>query len=652
MTPLDPFIALVCYASVVCGALPLYPWLAPLPRIALIAGLATGIWQSVRGAWPVKTWTLNVVAVPVILYYLGQFSRANPVQPVVSMLAVMLSLRLVAEKSVRHYTQILMLSLFCLASSSLFDLSPRFLVYLIIMLVLIAVSLVLLTFYEQDRRMRLSRPELARIAAVGLLLPLVSLPLMLMLFPVLPRTQIPLWDLSGFLASRITGMSDKVEPGLSSATNLSPRVVFRAQMTERPQRDLYWRAVVFNRFDGTRWARDGAVPPEHQLYGLNRITLWMYPEPLMSRYLVTFDATAQINASRVRPSRDGVYESLWSGAKRRSYQLESIPSGVIPVAGGIDRAYYLRLPESIPERILQRADGIRRRGATGESRLQLLERFFRNGDYTYSQKGMPTGPHALERFLFQSKQGNCEFFASSFALLARSAGLPARVVGGYLGGEYNEVGSYYLVRESMAHVWVEVYLEGRGWLRVDPSSFARNAGEIWGGEPRRSLLLRLRMALDSLDHAWNRSVIGYDFERQVDVASGMFRRLRSFSPRRFIHSAGMLMVIVLAGIVAVMAVVQRRLLLWPSREKRLLRSFYRRLERDFGLHPWSGGQGLFELAEQSGNRNVLEFVEIFAGALYRDRKLTGNEYGRLKKMLRSGFGRRSQGLLPGGRTPS
>jgi transglutaminase-like putative cysteine protease len=558
----------------------------------------------------------------------------NVVQPVVSILAVMLAVRLLGEKSPRHHLQIFVLSLFCLASSSLFDLSPRFLLYLALLLFMVAVSLVLLTFQVHGGRMKIARGDLGPVLAAGLLMPLLSLPLMILLFPLLPRTPFPLWNVFGAPAVRTSGLADRVEPGGSSAVGESQALVFRAEMPRQPQQQLYWRGTVFNRFDGTRWIRD-RVPPETILYGQPRVSQVVFPEPGPSRFLVALDAPDSIAVPRAGRSADGVFE-LPAGSRRKSYAAESYSEGTLPVAGRIDRRAYLQLPPDIPERIKVLADDIRSRGTSDRHRLELLERHFRTSGYRYTLRDLPTGDHALERFLFETRQGHCEFFASAFAVVLRGAGVPSRLVGGYLGGEYNGLGGYYLVSERMAHVWVEAFVEGR-WLRVDPSSYAGNAGSVWGGRPQRSLAMRLRLAIDSLDHAWNRSVITYDFERQADVARTAGRRLQGLDAGRVLKALPWPHVLpATLAIVAMIAVIRRRLL--PTPAERLLRRFYRRVERDCGVGGAPGKLGLFELADRTGNARVRAFVDIYAGALYHDRPLSREEYARLKRMLREGFG--------------
>jgi len=636
MAAISSLTAVLSYAIALCGIVPLFPWLTTAPRTALAAGLLAGIWQDRRGAWPVKNWQFNLAVVPVFLYYAFQFSRSNPVQPMVSILAIMLAVRLCGEKNVRHYLQIAALSLFCLASSSLFDLSPIFLLYLTLLLLLVAVSLVLLTFHSLDSRMILPRAHLHKVLAVGVLMPLASLPLLVIFFPILPRTQIPLWNIMAAPAARPSGFSDKVEPGTNSAVGESRTISFRAEMPRQPQQQLYWRGTVFNRMDGHRWVRDTAVPQEHLLYKGIRITQTIYPEPGTSRALFSLDAPAVIALPRSLSTADGVFEYPVPITRRLGYRADSVTSGSLATAKGINRAFYLRLPNHIPERIRRLGGDMRRRGGNDTRTLELLEQHFRNGNYRYSRRDLPTGEHALEEFLFEKKQGHCEFFASAFALLLRTAGVPARLVGGYLGGDYNELGGYYLVSDDMAHAWVEVYIDGRGWLRVDPSSFARNADEVWGGQKRRSPAMKLRLFLDSLDHTWNRTIVTYDFGQQVEIARSAGNQLQKLEVGKAAKAALPYLPLPVA-LIAALVVIARRPWRYTSRNERLLRRFYRLIERDYGIRVQPGRLGLFEIAGRTGSDTAREFASIYAGAVYRDRKLTTHELARLRRILKNGF---------------
>lgn len=626
--------AVLTYVIALCGVIPLFPWLTTAPRLILVLAFLSGIWQDRRGSWQIKPWMQNCVIIPVFVYYAVQFSRSNPIQPVVSLLAIMLAVRLSGEKTVRHSLQIQALSLFCLASSSLFDLSPLFLVYLGLMLLLVAVTLVLLTFQDQQGTLPVSRPELRRILLAGALMPLLSLPLLLFFFPILPRTQMPLWNFLAAPTVRTSGFSDKVEPGVQASVGESKTLAFRAEMLRQPQQQLYWRGAVFNRLQGQRWMRIDAVPGEQPLFGGQQVEQTIYAEPSVSRVLITLDRPASIALPRQKRSPDGVFEYSGSAGKRLTYTVKSEPSGSIAVSRPINRPFYLHLPDTLPQKVTALADDIRRRGTNDRQRLELLEAYFRNGGYRYSLRGLPTGERALEQFLFESKQGHCEFFASSFAVLLRAAGVPCRLVGGYVGGEYNQLGGYYLVTEDLAHVWVEVLIEDT-WLRIDPSSFAINAGEVWGGEKTRPLTLRLRLALDYFNYQWNRSVITYDFEQQLEYARRAGKQLQGFDPARALRVSAPY--IGLTVICAGLFFAAQRKFFFRRREERILRRFMRRIEHEYSVDTQGGQIGLFEISERVGNVRVREFVGIYAGALYRDRRLTDQEYVRLRCLLRDGL---------------
>jgi len=640
MVAIKSLTVLCTYVIGLCGMLPLLPWLTTFPRAVLAVGLISGIWQDRRGSWGVKPWMQNIAVVPVFLYYALQFSRANPVDPVVSVLAIMLAVRLSGEKTVRHSLQIYALSMFCLASSSLFDLNPIFLVYLGILLFMAALALELLTFQNQDHDMTVSMPDLKRILFSGLLMPVMAVPLLLIFFPVMPRTQLPLWHFLSQPATRTTGYSDTVEPGSQSSISVSRTLAFRAEMQRLSQGQPYWRGTVFNRTDGNRWTRVHQIPSEQAEFAGQTTRQVIYPEPSGIRTLIALDRPTELSLQRVTRSPDGVFELSRFGGGRLNYAADSQANGVTALRNSINRLFYLQLPDQLPSRVKILAAEIVRSGESDRSKVEFLENYFRAGGYRYSTSDLATGDRALEQFLFEKKQGHCEFFASSFALLLRAAGVPSRLVGGYLGGEYNEFGGYYLVSDDKAHVWVEAYFEGSGWERIDPSSFATNAGELWTAPTSQGLMQRLSLLLDSINYAWNRSVISYDFEQQMTIARSVGSRLQGISPEKLFRS----FVQYLAGglLVAGLLLSARRASLFRSREQRILHRFLRKVGHEFGMSPLEGGAGLFEIAAASGNGHVSAFVAIYAGAVYHDRRLTDDEYLQLRKILRDMKGAKSK----------
>ncbi len=631
MVAIRTLATLLTYVIGLCGMIPLFPWLTTFPRAILVVGLISGLWQDRRGSWQLKPWIQNVAIVPVFFYYALQFSRTNPAEPVISVLAIMLAVRLSGEKTVRHSLQIYALSMFCLASSSLFDLSPVFLIYLGVLLCTVAVALVLLTFQNQDSTMTVSRPDLKRILISGMLMPVLAVPLLLIFFPIMPRTQLPLWNFLNPPITRTTGYSDAVEPGSQSSITESRTLAFRAEMSRLEQSQLYWRGTVFNRTDGNKWTRVSQIPAELTEFTGQTVRQVIYPEPSSIRTLIALDRPTVLSLQRVTRSPDGVFELSRFGGGRLSYTADSQPNGLTAQRNSINRLFYVQLPDRLPARVKALAAEIVRTGEDDRTRVELLENYFRTGGYRYSTRDLVTGDRALEQFLFEKKQGHCEFFASSFALLLRVAGVPCRLVGGYLGGEYNQLGGYYLVSDDKAHVWVEAFIEGSGWVRIDPSSFAANAGEVWKTPGSRGLILRISQTIDSLNHSWNRSVITYDFERQITIARSVGSRLQGFSPSEILRSS--VPYVAISLLFAGLLFAAGRASLFRSREQRIINKFLLAVERECGISVSQGGMGLFEIVSSADNCHVSEFVAIYAGAIYHDRKLNDDEYLHLQQIL-------------------
>ena len=623
--------SILCFLIALAGVIPIFAWLENFPRLVLAAGLILGVLQEFKGRWYLKNWQFNLTLVPVFIWYALQYSNRNPIQPVVSVLVIMLAARLCGEKSIRNLMQINLLALFCLASRSLFELNPLFLVWLALLLLLVPVSLVVLTFHAQDQAMTFSRKEVHRVVLTALLITLLTVPAMALLFPILPRTALPLWTFLNPTVSGSTGMSDKVEPGVVSSVSETRVPVFRAEMA-RQTTPPYWRGTVFNTLKGGRWTRTAAVPDESSTPAGKPVIQTIYPEPSASKNLIGFDAPAEIRLPFVRMSPDLVFDYQRGLGRRVGYVVRSGSDGLLRTSKAINRSFYLGVPEETSPLIRELGERIKKTGTTDQKRLELVEQHFLNGGYRYSREGLPTGKDAIQQFLFVSKQGHCEFFASACALLLRASGVPARLVGGYLGGEYNEVGGYYLVSQDMAHVWVEVYIAGKGWVRTDPSRFATNAGAVWNMQRKLTLAARLRLLVDALDYRWNRNIVTYDFESQVSQLRSAGNRLQRMEQMIRARWKGSLTVF--AGVTVLVLLFKLRLHRFRySREEQLLRRFRQVLKTKYGSDLVTDDKGLFELAAATDDALVQQFVAIYAAAVYQDKPLDQHEIRLLRKLL-------------------
>jgi hypothetical protein len=617
------------YAACLFGVLPLYIFLELPAQILFPAALLTGFICDRRQSYFFAGLPVTLLTLLPFVFYGLRLSLANVVEPVVNLLVLLLSVRMVTEKLPRNYLQIFVLAIFALAGSSLLTLNMLFLPLLVLLVVSVTVGLVLLTFHASDQQLRLPVNRLRHLFAAGLVLPAGSLLLMLVFFVILPRTQYPLWNFLNPGSTAVSGFSEKVRPGAFVRNARSSAPVFRVESEPLGVQDLYWRGIVLNVVEGSSWRR---VPPPEQemsrLSGGRQIEQVVYPEARDDGYLFGLDPVEQVSGLRVRSSADIVYRQSRSLKKAGSYRTVGRLGGQLK-AQRVDRDFYLQLPADISSRLRATAMELAKGADEAAGRIAHTEDFFRRQELVYSTSDLPVSDRPLEEFLYQNKRGYCEFFASSFALLLRLEGVPARLVGGYLGGHRNDLAGYYSITEDMAHVWVEA-LDGDVWRRIDPSRLAVNAASASFAGRGNPLSWRRRV-FDAADYYWTRAVISYDLSKQLALARGATFKLRDISFGRGLFRTAGWLVGGVGGLLAVVWLV--RLWIVPV-EQRLLRRFLRILKQRLNGEPIPDNVGLKTLADRTGDPRFLEFAAIYGGAVYRDRTLRSAERARLRYLLR------------------
>jgi protein-glutamine gamma-glutamyltransferase len=629
MVRISTVLNVLTWGIALLGYAPLSPYLEAVPRLLLPAALIGGLLADragyrLRGALP------TVVSILFFSYYGVQFRGDNVVGPAVNLLAVLLAVRLVSEKNVRHYLQIYALSLFSLAGSSLFTLHASFLFYLVSLLVLIAAALVILTFHASDETLAVSRRGLKTVLSVALLMPAAAIPLMFIFFLILPRTQYPLWNFLNVGGSQVGGFSEKVQPGAASSVGELKTAAFRVSCAKLAKEQLYWRGIVLNSFAGNAWVR-GNLPADEAGFpaAAGSVRQTVYPEPGKSGYLFALNVPRSISGIRASLAPDLVVKVGGAGSNRVKYEAVSVLSGIVRTRKEIDREFYLQLPRPVSPRLLAVGREIGARGRSDAEKVELLKDFYQSGKIAYATSDLPVSSDPLDEFLFRKKRGNCEFFASSFAILLRTAGVPSRLVGGYYGGEYNEVGGYYLITEDLAHVWVEIYLSGKGWVMFDPSTLSTNFQRVKDGS-HADLAIRLKMYLDAASYYWNMAVINYDLEKQLQIVNRAGNQLKrasfAFHPGKIVLWGGLLLVFP----AAVILLIRGRN---TTREERILKEFLRLLQRKYPAEV-TPATGLLELAKRTNEPLAGKFAAIYGEAVYRDRKLTGEECRALHEVLR------------------
>jgi transglutaminase-like putative cysteine protease len=359
-------------------------------------------------------------------------------------------------------------------------------------------------------------------------------PAALILFLLFPRVPGPLWGLPQDAYAGLTGLSDFMSPGNLSQLAQSDAIAFRAEFEGEPPspRERYWRGPVLWDFDGRTWRMGaGWLESFHAPAGAGRYDYVVTLEPHDRSWMFVLEQVAQLPV-RARYTHDGMVVATSPVRSRLRYDAASVAR---PERGPAERAGVLQRARALPEdgnpRARALAEQWRRDSPEAPAILRRAIDFFVASGLGYTLDPPLLGRDSVDEFLFGTREGFCEHFASAFVYLMRAAGVPARVVTGYQGGEVNYVDRIITVRQSDAHAWAEVYLADRGWVRVDPTG-AAVPGRIAAGlarsvragdplpllmRPRLEWLRSFRASWEALAHRWNVWVLGYGVERQRDL---------------------------------------------------------------------------------------------------------------------------------------
>lgn len=369
-----------------------------------------------------------------------------------------------------------------------------------------------------------------------------AVPIMVILFLLFPRISGPLWGLPQDTRRAISGLGNEISPGsiseLSQSSAIAFRVEFESLDSQLPARDkLYWRGPVMTDYDGMVWrvARNYTTPvtPETQSISVlgASVNYWMMMEPHQQHWLLALD----IPITTPGDSRINRMFSLLSKTPIRDRQRYALTSSTEYRIGIKESADVLNRSMALPDNInpKSRALAARWRAQSTSPRVIAAKalQLFQQDAFVYTLRPPLLGQNAVDDFLFINKRGFCEHYASAFVFLMRAAGLPARIVAGYQGGEINPIDKHLIVRQSDAHAWAEIWIEKEGWVRIDPTAaIAPNRIEqglqasLPEGEPLPAMLraeldwLRtLRYRWDAVNNAWNLWVLAYNAERQGQI---------------------------------------------------------------------------------------------------------------------------------------
>jgi len=331
---------------------------------------------------------------------------------------------------------------------------------------------------------------------------------------------------------RLSGFSDQIRLGSIGSIQLNPSVVMRVKISGDPKlsEDLKWRGITLDHFDGRDWSKHlkgtaHSFPPgqsfkirEPQSVGAaTRYQVLL--EACSTPYLFTLDRILSIRGNLDSLVYDPVDDSVMARPHdfyRLIYQADSILTrSVLLSTRGAElpfetRQAYLQTP-SLDRRIPELAASVTNPAGSSGEKAQRLEDYLRT-HYHYSLNASQIeNPEPLAAFLFETRKGHCEYFASAMVVMLRTLGIPSRIVNGFHAGEYNDVGGNYIIRGKDAHSWVEAYISEQGWLPYDPTPAST---ELPSQNP---LSLQLSHYLDAFELFWGEWILGYDEMTQVSL---------------------------------------------------------------------------------------------------------------------------------------
>ncbi|MCX8026849.1 MAG: DUF3488 and transglutaminase-like domain-containing protein [Thermodesulfovibrionales bacterium] len=575
---------------------------------------------------------INLTTVFILFATFYRIDLNDPATPVIEGLTVLLFVKFLEEKAFRDYMQIYTISLFILSGSALYNIDMSFLAFFLTQFFLTGIAIVILTFYSENKETRLTINAITKTITTALLIPLISIPMLIGLFFILPRTTLPLFTFLNRPEKGITGFTDNIRLGDVSGIQEDASVIFRANMPRVDDNSLYWRGVVLDYFDGISWTRSNRdvtdVLSQRGLKG-EVIQQGIFLEPYDNRYLFGLDRPVGINMRGARFQYDLTVMADDVIKKRTYYVVNSIKQQAVETIR-IDTEVYTQLPE-ISDKVKNLSRSLTE-GKDALSAVNSIVSFFSEKNFKYSLQNLPITQNPLEDFLFEYRFGNCEYFASATAVLLRASGIPARLVVGYRGGYYNPIAGYYVVTQQSAHVWTEVYIN-RHWVRIDTTP-----GSFIVGQRDASFQQKIRIYLDTINYYWNQMIIGYDFEKQMrgfrtfqSTIRGLkfpsFQDLKSFIPY-ILFFIGILITIK----VIINVVMQRK-----TFEQRLIQDFEKRLKKKGYIR--KKHQGLRDFVEtirdDEYKQKVFLFVKEVEEVFYKDIKPSRQHKKRFKELLRA-----------------
>ena len=466
--------------------------------------------------------TVSVLVVPLLFL---RFHTFNGLVAGTALLSVTAGLKLLETKTQRDIYIITLIIYFVSLAALLDGNSFWLLVYLIGVCWLTTATLLRSTSSGTAPGWRRSLRYGGRVLAQ-------ALPLALVFWLLFPRFAGPLWQIPSDSQTAASGLSDNMSPGDITQLALSDEVAFRVRFEAAtpPNRERYWRGPVLDVFDGHTWSRSPTSQGPSALKPLGpgyKYTVMM--EPHRHRWIFMLDWPSSWNLPHADLSGD--YTLMQNEPLSRPVDVVGTSYTEVQATEPLNartRSRDLRLPLDPNPRTKALARELRSTHADDMELVHAVLTMFRQQPFYYTLTPPKLSDDSVDKFLFDTKRGFCEHYASAFAALARAAGIPARVVTGYQGGTLNPYGDYWILRQSDAHAWAEVWIEGRGWVRIDPTaaiapervehgladvaSTDESLASAW--QLRTRWFSGMRLRFDMVKELWRERILDFDQDSQ------------------------------------------------------------------------------------------------------------------------------------------
>ncbi len=517
----------------IAQALVIAPHLLHVPLWLMGLWLSCAVWRiqvfRMRAAFPrglVKAGLLVLSAAGVY------FSRGTllGLDAAVALLISAFILKLLEARTRRDALVLIFLGLFTVVTSYLFNDSLLAALYSLMAVVALLAAMLGLQPSQSGGQ------PLALLKRVGSLL-LQAVPLMALLFVIFPRLE-PLWSLPQRSDKGITGLASSMSPGDIAELGQSSALAFRARFEGDipPQATLYWRALTLPHFDGRTWSASQRVEgrmPQWQEQG-EALNYSIIMQPSAQPWLFSLDTASSLQAD-TRLMSDFRLQRQTPVSQAYQYQVRSWPQALRqPHLAQAQQREFLQLPSLGNTQTRDWAVALRARYPVDADLVQAMLRHFNQEPYYYTLKPPLLGDDSVDEFLFSSRRGFCAHYAGAMVFALRAAGIPARMVAGYQGGETNAAGQFVQVRQFDAHAWVEYWQPEQGWLTVDPTfevaperieyglqEALADEADVFQGDllsPLRyqhiAWVNQMRMSWERLNYSWQANILGYQRERQ------------------------------------------------------------------------------------------------------------------------------------------